>query len=72
MVPAEKRIPLSPEVRAVLRVDAGVDVVTPPELIRAILQAPVDLLFAGGVGTFVRATDEPDRRSTTGPTPSCG
>ncbi|MEA2900722.1 MAG: glutamate dehydrogenase [Actinomycetota bacterium] len=57
----EKRIPVSPEVRALLRLDAGVDVVSPPELIRAILQAPVTLLFAGGVGTFVRATDEPDR-----------
>ncbi len=37
------------------------EVLSPPELIRAILQAPVTLLFAGGVGTFVRATDEPDR-----------
>ena len=36
-------------------------VASPPELIRAILQAPVALLFAGGIGTFVRATDEPDR-----------
>ena len=46
--------------RAVLRVDAGAEL-TPPELIRAILQAPVDLLFAGGIGTFVRASAEPDR-----------
>ena len=57
----DKRIPVSPEVRAVLRLDAGVELASPPELIRAILQAPVTLLFAGGVGTFVRATDEPDR-----------
>ena len=57
----DKRIPISPEVRAVLRLDAGVDQLSPPELIRAILQAPVALLFAGGIGTFVRASDEPDR-----------
>ena len=33
---------------------------TPPELIRAILKAPVDLLFFGGIGTYVRAADESD------------
>jgi glutamate dehydrogenase len=54
----EKRIRLSDQVRAALRVDA--DEVTSPELVRAILQAPVDLLFAGGIGTFVRAATEPD------------
>ncbi len=58
---SDKRIPVSAGVRRVLRLDDGVDVLSPPELIRAILQAPVTLLFAGGVGTFVRATDEPDR-----------
>ncbi len=34
--------------------------VTPAELIRAILAAPVDLLFFGGIGTYVRAADESD------------
>ena len=33
---------------------------TPQELIRAILKAPVDLLFFGGIGTYVRAADETD------------
>jgi glutamate dehydrogenase len=33
---------------------------TAPETIRAILQAPVGLLFTGGIGTFVRASTEPD------------
>ncbi len=55
----EKRIALSDTARAVLRVDAVE--VTAPELIRAILQAPVGLLFTGGVGTFVRASTEPDQ-----------
>ncbi|MDQ3979787.1 MAG: NAD-glutamate dehydrogenase, partial [Actinomycetota bacterium] len=54
----DKRIELSPEARAVLGVEA--EELSPPEVIRAILQAPVDLLFAGGIGTFVRASTEPD------------
>ena len=33
---------------------------TPQELIRAILKAQVDLLFFGGIGTYVRAADESD------------
>ncbi len=57
----DKRIPVSAQVRGALRLDPSVEQLSPPELIRAILQAPVGLLFAGGVGTFVRASDEPDR-----------
>ncbi|MDQ4096959.1 MAG: NAD-glutamate dehydrogenase, partial [Actinomycetota bacterium] len=34
---------------------------TPPEVIRAILEAPVTVLFAAGIGTFVRAGNEPDQ-----------
>ena len=33
---------------------------TPQELIRAILKAPVDLIFFGGIGTYIRAADETD------------
>jgi glutamate dehydrogenase len=33
---------------------------TPQELIRAVLKAPVDLLFFGGIGTYIRAADETD------------
>jgi glutamate dehydrogenase len=36
------------------------DKVTPQDIIRAILKAPVDLLFFGGIGTYVRASDESD------------
>ncbi len=54
----DKRIPLSGQVQAVLRVESSE--VTAPDLIRAILQAPVGLLFTGGIGTFVRASTEPD------------
>ena len=34
------------------------DTVTPAELMRAMLKAPVDLLFFGGIGTFVKSSDE--------------
>ncbi|MFO7959994.1 MAG: NAD-glutamate dehydrogenase [Nitriliruptoraceae bacterium] len=55
---AAKRVALSDEVRGLLRIDDAE--LTPPELIRAILRAPVDLLFAGGIGTYIRATAEPE------------
>ncbi len=51
-----KAIPLSPQVRARLGVEAGS--LTPAELIRAILLAPVDLLWNGGIGTYVKARAE--------------
>ncbi|HEX9889074.1 MAG TPA: NAD-glutamate dehydrogenase domain-containing protein [Nitriliruptorales bacterium] len=53
---ARKSIPLSTEVRELLRVDAGE--LPPSELIQAILRAPVDLLWAGGIGTYVKASTE--------------
>ena len=31
---------------------------TPAELMKAILQAPVDLLWNGGIGTYVKGEDE--------------
>jgi len=43
-------------VRAALGVRA--ENLTPPELIRAILRAPVDLLWNGGIGTYVKAQGE--------------
>jgi glutamate dehydrogenase len=51
-----KSISLTPEVRAALGVDD--DDLTPTDLIRAILRAPVDLLFNGGIGTVVKASAE--------------
>jgi glutamate dehydrogenase len=51
-----KSIPLSPQVRQLL--DVEVASLTPDEVVSAMLCAPVDLLFNGGVGTFVKASDE--------------
>ncbi|HTX62310.1 MAG TPA: NAD-glutamate dehydrogenase domain-containing protein, partial [Acidimicrobiales bacterium] len=53
-----KTVPLAPDARRALGVDA--EMLSPPELISAILEAPVDLLWFGGVGTFVKAAAEPD------------
>lgn len=45
---------------------------TPPNLIKAILQAPVDLLFNGGIGTYIKAESNPTPTSVTAPTIRCG
>jgi glutamate dehydrogenase len=53
-----KSIPLSPQVRAALGVED--ERLAPNDLIRALLRAPVDLLWNGGIGTVVKASDETD------------
>ena len=57
---ASKSIPVSPQARVALGIDAGVLALSPDELISAILAAPVDLLWNGGIGTYVKATHESD------------
>lgn len=51
-----KSIQISPQVKE--RLNVQIDHVTPNELIRLILCAPVDLLWNGGIGTYVKARDE--------------
>ncbi len=53
-----KSIPISPEVREALGLEPGVESLSPPELLRAILRAPADLLYNGGIGTYVKASAE--------------
>lgn len=53
-----KTIPLSPQVKAALGIESAVEAMTPPELMHAILAAPVDLLWNGGIGTYVKASTE--------------
>ena len=55
-----KSIPISDQVRAALGIDDDVTEMTPPNLVRAILRAPVDLLFNGGIGTYIKAEAESD------------
>ncbi|KRR27692.1 NAD-glutamate dehydrogenase [Bradyrhizobium retamae] len=53
-----KAIPLAPEVRALLDLDKTQ--ATPFEVMTAILKARVDLLWFGGIGTYIRASIESD------------
>ncbi|MES6221899.1 NAD-glutamate dehydrogenase [Cutibacterium acnes] len=55
-----KSIPVSLHMHEALGIDASVNRMTPDDLISAILRAPVDLLWNGGIGTYVRATSETD------------
>ena len=51
-----KSIAVTPQVAEALSIDA--EELSPPELVRAILRAPVDLLWNGGIGTYVKASSE--------------
>ena len=51
-----KSIPLTPQVRAMLGVTA--EAMAPTDLIHAILKAQAELLYLGGIGTYVKAEGE--------------
>ncbi|MEV0233149.1 NAD-glutamate dehydrogenase [Nonomuraea sp. NPDC050786] len=53
-----KSIHITPQMHAALGIPAGVNSLTPNDLISAILRAPVDLLWNGGIGTYVKASSE--------------
>ncbi|HEX6452730.1 MAG TPA: NAD-glutamate dehydrogenase [Trebonia sp.] len=53
-----KSVPVSPQARAALGIDSAVTALSPDDLIAAILRAPVDLLWNGGIGTYVKASQE--------------
>ena len=53
-----KSVPVSPQARTALGIDSTVSALSPDELISAILAAPVDLLWNGGIGTYVKASSE--------------
>lgn len=55
---SDKRIELSAQACAALGLDAGTPALTPDQLVTAILKAPVDLLWNGGIGTYVKAAGE--------------
>ncbi|MFI6432053.1 NAD-glutamate dehydrogenase [Rhodococcus oryzae] len=55
---SRKSVPLTAQARAALGLDEDVTELSPPELVRAILRAPVDLLWNGGIGTYIKATTE--------------
>src|SRR5690606_32362937 len=51
-----KSIVLTPEVRERFEIDA--ERLSPDELIHALLKSPVDLIWNGGIGTYVKAASE--------------
>ena len=53
-----KSIPVTAEVRAILGIKGDVAQMAPSDLLSAILKAPVDLLWNGGIGTYVKASSE--------------
>ncbi|MFC4947451.1 NAD-glutamate dehydrogenase [Pseudonocardia sp. GCM10023141] len=53
-----KSIPVSDQVRVALGLDRAVRRLDPAALIRAVLAAPVRLLWNGGIGTYVKASGE--------------
>ncbi|MFE0134137.1 NAD-glutamate dehydrogenase [Streptomyces sp. NPDC059037] len=53
-----KAIQLNAHIREALGIESGVAKMTPADLMRTILQAPVDLLWNGGIGTYVKSSAE--------------
>jgi glutamate dehydrogenase len=51
-------VPVTPQVAARLGLPAGTTALSPDDLVRAILTAPVDLFWNGGIGTYVKASME--------------
>ena len=53
-----KAIPLSPEIKTLLNFDKDQETVTPNELMQAILKSHTDLLWFGGIGTYIKSSRE--------------
>ncbi|MCD9028649.1 NAD-glutamate dehydrogenase [Luteimonas sp. BDR2-5] len=53
-----KSIPLSPQARQALGIEGTAGEISPIALMSAILRAPVDLLWNGGIGTYVKSSGE--------------
>ena len=53
-----KSIPINADIRKALGIEGNVKSMAPSDLLNAILKAPVDLLWNGGIGTYVKAESE--------------
>ncbi|MFH8340233.1 NAD-glutamate dehydrogenase [Streptomyces sp. AM6-12] len=53
-----KSIQLNAHIREALGIEGKIAKVTPADLMKAILKAPVDLLWNGGIGTYVKSSAE--------------
>ena len=52
----DKSITITPEMRELFAID--VDSLAPNDFISALLKSPVDLIWNGGIGTYVKSTNE--------------
>ncbi len=57
---SRKSIDITSDMAACLGIEPEITTMTPTDLISAILRAPVDLVWNGGIGTYVKATSEQD------------
>jgi glutamate dehydrogenase len=55
---SEKSVKLTPQAAAAIGLDKAI--ATPFEIMTAILKSPVDLLWFGGIGTYIKAATEAD------------
>ncbi|MGW5335534.1 NAD-glutamate dehydrogenase [Streptomyces bauhiniae] len=55
-----KSIPLNHHIREALGIEGKISKMTPADLMKTILKAPVDLLWNGGIGTYVKSSAETD------------
>ncbi|MET7676782.1 NAD-glutamate dehydrogenase [Streptomyces seoulensis] len=55
-----KSIPLNHHIREALGIEEKISKMTPADLMKTILGAPVDLLWNGGIGTYVKSSAETD------------
>jgi glutamate dehydrogenase len=53
-----KSIAITPQMRTALGIPGGIEAMAPADLINACLKAPVDLLWNGGIGTYVKSSAE--------------
>jgi len=53
---SDKTIAITPEMKAAFAIEE--DHLTPTNLISRLLKAPVDLIWNGGIGTYIKASDE--------------
>ncbi|MGW2177944.1 NAD-glutamate dehydrogenase [Streptomyces sp. NPDC001732] len=53
-----KSIPINAHIREALGIEPGVTKMTPAELMQTVLKAPVDLVWNGGIGTYIKSSVE--------------
>ncbi|GAA1454176.1 NAD-glutamate dehydrogenase [Nesterenkonia lacusekhoensis] len=53
-----KSIEITPQMRRRFDLPEGTEAMSPPELLNAVLRSPVDLFYNGGIGTYVKSSEE--------------